>query len=309
MNLNIERFIRDLYSHCHSISPDNFRAWALLQLNQVLNFDAAFWGTGHLGQEKFHYITQHGLNDEYGARLIHTLKHNPIREAVLNNLEHPISMSDVYPDEAFFQSLLYRELFEPYGIKRILATGHHQTDSDLYSLISLYRHQENEDFTRDEKEIMARLVYHLVSAASHNYFLHLQQAHQAAAICDAHGYYCEVQPEFFERLEQAGIDVKAQRYPLPLETQTFAPVRFEIAPLGGLYLITAVLLSPVDQLTERETQIVSWVVQGLTFKEVAKELNVAPSTISNHLYRIYKKLNISSRSELAKLINNNKDTD
>ncbi len=60
--------------------------------------------------------------------------------------------------------------------------------------------------------------------------------------------------------------------------------------------------NPVDNLTEREKEIVQWITKGLSFKEVAKKLTVAPSTVSNHLYRVYHKLGISSRTELAKLV-------
>ena len=59
---------------------------------------------------------------------------------------------------------------------------------------------------------------------------------------------------------------------------------------------------PLDELTAREREVVDAVSRGLTFKEAARRLGVAPSTVSNHLYRVYQKLGVHSRSALAKLV-------
>lgn len=54
-------------------------------------------------------------------------------------------------------------------------------------------------------------------------------------------------------------------------------------------------------LTRREQQIASHLALGLSYKEVARELSLSPSTITNYANRIYKKLNIHSKSQLAHL--------
>ncbi|MDF2179303.1 helix-turn-helix transcriptional regulator [Aliiglaciecola sp. CAU 1673] len=305
--LEVEDFIRRLYCRSAQISPGEFRQWALLQLVNLLDADAALWGTGNLATLEFHYLEHLGLDKQYGERLSQTLKFNPIRERVLANLDNPIAMSEVYPDSEFFSSKLYNDLFEPYGIKRILATGHRESDCGLYSLISLYRFDAEKDFQIREKQLMTRLVYHLVSAASHNFFLHLQNedSHTVSALCDNHGVYWQCQPEFMEKLSQLAPET-GQHFPFALEEGQEIIKQglcLRIYAEGELYRLSINQSHPFDSLTQREQQIVAWIVKGLTFKEVARELDVAPSTISNHLYRIYRKLDITSRSELAKLSN------
>jgi DNA-binding NarL/FixJ family response regulator len=59
---------------------------------------------------------------------------------------------------------------------------------------------------------------------------------------------------------------------------------------------------PLDRLTPREREIVFAVAQGLSFKQAAKKIGVAPSTVANHLYRVYRKLGVYSRTELAALV-------
>lgn len=69
-------------------------------------------------------------------------------------------------------------------------------------------------------------------------------------------------------------------------------------------LISATPLRVVDSrgrylLAPKENEIANLVAEGLTNREVAKKLEVTEHTVSNHLFRIYEKLGISSRVELA----------
>jgi DNA-binding NarL/FixJ family response regulator len=52
-------------------------------------------------------------------------------------------------------------------------------------------------------------------------------------------------------------------------------------------------------LTDRENQIVRLVSEGLSNKEIARQLNVSQGTIKVHLYNIFQKLEISNRTVLA----------
>jgi DNA-binding CsgD family transcriptional regulator len=54
-----------------------------------------------------------------------------------------------------------------------------------------------------------------------------------------------------------------------------------------------------DQLTPQELQIAQLAARGLTNREIGQLLYLSHRTISSHLYRIFPKLGITSRSELA----------
>jgi len=53
----------------------------------------------------------------------------------------------------------------------------------------------------------------------------------------------------------------------------------------------------INKLTERETQILKLIANGLTNKAIACYLLIAESTVENHIHRIYGKLNIDNRSQ------------
>lgn len=311
---DVDELISVLYRESARIAPDQYRAWALEQLSRVIDFDAAFWGSGNQASIDFHYVSHNGLDEQYALRLKETLDINPIRDAVINNLGKPVNMSDVYSDEAFYQSELYRRLFEPYGIERILAAGHLDENSGLYTLLSLYRFDRENVFTQQEQQLQQRLIYHLVCAASHAFFLHLragnylQQTKDQAtsAICDQQGCFHEAQPRFVALLNEyfpmrEGITLP---FSIPSEDQTVEINNLLVSfkTLGDLFLVNLRLLGPLDLLSNREKQVVELICKGLSFKEAAKILTVAPSTVSNHLYQVYDKLGIRSRTELAQLV-------
>jgi DNA-binding NarL/FixJ family response regulator len=58
-------------------------------------------------------------------------------------------------------------------------------------------------------------------------------------------------------------------------------------------------LSLRDELTAQELQIAQLAAEGLSNREIGQKLFVSPRTVSTHLYRIYPKLGITARSQLA----------
>jgi DNA-binding CsgD family transcriptional regulator len=93
-------------------------------------------------------------------------------------------------------------------------------------------------------------------------------------------------------------------FDLELSRKSYAVdgLQVELQPFNDLIIVEIWPQGPLDSLSIREHEIVQILAKGLTFKEAAKELGLSPSTVSNHLYRIYQKLNIGSKSELFKLL-------
>ena len=52
-----------------------------------------------------------------------------------------------------------------------------------------------------------------------------------------------------------------------------------------------------EPLSGRETEIMQALARGLAYKEIASELGISAATVKNHLYRIYEKLQVRSRTE------------
>lgn len=68
------------------------------------------------------------------------------------------------------------------------------------------------------------------------------------------------------------------------------------------HLIPGEIRTVLDQLCEREREIVSYVVHGFANREIAERLCISERTVSTHLVNIYEKLDVHSRAELAALV-------
>jgi DNA-binding CsgD family transcriptional regulator len=60
--------------------------------------------------------------------------------------------------------------------------------------------------------------------------------------------------------------------------------------------------SAIERLTPQELQVAFQVGEGKANREVAAALFLSPKTVEFHLTRVYRKLNVRSRAELARLL-------
>lgn len=56
-------------------------------------------------------------------------------------------------------------------------------------------------------------------------------------------------------------------------------------------------------LTNREKEIVEYICMGLSNKEIGEKLFISANTVKNHIYNIYKKVNVKNKVELINLVN------
>jgi len=53
----------------------------------------------------------------------------------------------------------------------------------------------------------------------------------------------------------------------------------------------------VNDLTQREQEILKWLIHGISNKEIAEKLSISPRTVQKHLQRIYQCLGVQTRAE------------
>jgi RNA polymerase sigma factor (sigma-70 family) len=68
------------------------------------------------------------------------------------------------------------------------------------------------------------------------------------------------------------------------------------------YLIAREIPASLNGLSARQREILELVVEGRSNAEIAKSLYLSESTIKQHLRAAYKLLEVSNRTEAAKLI-------
>lgn len=169
--------------------------------------------------------------------------------------------------------------------------------------------------------LLRRVVGHLVHAGTlalaqfirHDDWLQAmgRASRGSAALVDAAGGVYLASTRFHELVAAEYGDIDRSRLPFALppsatgeERASFVvgALHFRLAREGGLYLLHARRPHPIDVLSPREQQIARALAAGKTFKSVARECDIAISTVANHASRIYKKLGIYRREELVGLL-------
>jgi two-component system, NarL family, nitrate/nitrite response regulator NarL len=59
---------------------------------------------------------------------------------------------------------------------------------------------------------------------------------------------------------------------------------------------------PVDELTQRERDVVGLMAQGLSNKQIAHRLSIEVATVKSHVHRILAKLNLERRAQVVALV-------
>ncbi len=307
-NLTPDQFISQLYREAPLIPLSEFSQWALDLLRYVIPFDGAIWGTGHLSTQSFHTQTSLDVSPALFDRLLKYNDINPIFARFFTQSGVAIDMRDVYKDEHFYHSTLYKECFKPFSIERILSSIHLDERSGIFTLLTLYRYDRTHRFSEAEQDIQNRLLFHLLSCAAHRQLIELgtdavSTQGNVAALCDRQGIYHAATQQFLDLIGDEYESVTQHVFPINFigqgEEFVDGRLKFTVQQFGELYKISARWKNQFDDLSAREHEVIAGICEGKTFKQIAKQLSLSPSTVSNHLYRIYLKLGVHTRSELV----------
>lgn len=202
------------------------------------------------------------------------------------------------------------------GARQVVAHRHLHANSELSSVLVLYL-GDSAPATRD----IGRALLHLAEAAAvslHQYIqrdewlLALGRTNRgSAAVVDARGVVYAASKRFRDLIavnNQADTHFARLPFAIPApalegdESFFNGPLHFRISRLGGLYQLHARRPMPLDGLSPREQQIARALGNGKTFKSVARQYDIAVSTVANHASRIYRKLGIYRREDLVDLV-------
>lgn len=308
----VDVFIANLYQAIQSGHIEDFRDYALREMRRLVPFDAALWGSGGYGSQAFHSVATQGVDRDYVSALERTRPLNPMLAALIAAPGRAIDIRSLLSDDRFHHSPIYKQCFSHHGVERLVSYLDCSPQTGVHSLISLYRFDQDRPFSGAERALFERAAFHFVAMATHALFMHVcTLAHadgddERFAICDRHGLLYQAEPGFRDLLERV-FGISSSRWlpfdlPARGECENTRGLCVEARPMGDLFSVRIWRRRAIDGLAGRDRAIVDGVCRGMTFKDIGRELQLAPSTISNRLYRVYRELGVTSRSSLVRLI-------
>lgn len=302
LNQKLSRMILQLHRGWQGHDIKTFRNWALNQIKPLVYFDNVLWWTGIKPGLVIH--DRHWYTPPGGLEMNHTRLRFERRllALALRTPDRTLNM-DATALRALFAArkehyLQCRRL----SIEHALCAAHHNPYTSFMSAILMYRTDASYPFHDGERVLAEFLFPHLIETYRNNSFhqrLRLQEndVTHVTALCDHQGVVHYAEPGFEILLQAEWPEWRGPHLPYTLQTRLNGTrskvfqgrkLHVTLSPMNDVVYLKIQPKSKPAALNPQQHAIIKYMTQGMTYKEIARNLGVAPSTVTNHVQNIYK---------------------
>lgn len=287
-----------------------FHRHALSGLQELIPFDKAWWGRAALVENlpEEHSSQVFGLPASYVGDwqsireqdiTVQQVHANPGRSVIIDSQHHdtPVGL---------------RWLGRKHGFSELLCIIHIDAKTQLSVHLTLYRKIGAPAFTHQEQFLLDHLMPHLVAAEGANQIRALVALRESRdgpntlslAVGDRQGTLHYAEQGFVERLLVEWPNWSGPHLPAEVDPDGYRGRRLQLdsTAVGDLLLLTAQPRSALTLLSARESDVAERFGGGRTYKEIARELGLAPNTVRHHIRSIYDKLGVNGKAGIAHLL-------
>jgi DNA-binding CsgD family transcriptional regulator len=305
----------DLYRASRELDLNDFPLGALKLLGRAVPFDFAWWGmyaeipgdNPPVLHTSFTLNVPAGYLDQW-RRIMDSAASKNVEDATpgitMVFQTHDVSGTDLH------------QLLTEFHIEQVLLTTQFERPLGLRTFLALYRTKASPRITDTERLLNQALMPHLVEARNTNWIAQLTRmraldssAATAAAIADRTGVLYASDPRFHQLVCTEWPNWQGAYLPEGLRSSIASgraydgkSVIAQAFATNELYLLQLRARSPLDQLSPRERVVAEEFAKGRSHKEVASQLKVAPVTVRHHLRRVYEKLQVGDKAQLASML-------
>lgn len=315
--MNTESFSKallELYRLARTAPIHEFQRRAFDAMSERLEFDTGWWGTASIAPGEppiVHATLPYRLPASYPALWEAIRDEDTIAQAVMAAPGTTVN----FTRKQLYASPGLASLMARFGITNCLCTVTMIPALNLMVFASLYRLEGKPPFSENERRYKQLLMPHLTNALTSNWMLHLERTRAARAatgsaalaVVDRHGVLCVADPMLSEELRREWPNWTGPVLPPTLVQHlragaAFAGSRLSVRfhPLGELWLVELRPATQEMRLSPREREIAQRFAAGQSYKEIARDLGIAPTTARHHLREIYRKLEVSDKAALAR---------
>jgi DNA-binding CsgD family transcriptional regulator len=286
-----DRLIATLYQAAVEEDWQGFRARALAQVRDWLGATAAGWHTRSQGAEG--EFTESPQGTGLTPKILQAAPFDEKGEAQIT--------ADIGGN----------------GKRPGVVLGYKHRDGALQSSVAIWFGPAKR---KQDPEATRRVISHMVEASAvalsqfigRDEWLHnLGRSNRGStALVDSSGTFYATSPRFRSLLAERFGDRPLTALPFTLPEEAFeergqfsvGELHFRASRAGSLLLLNLRKVLPLDGLSPREQEIARALAEGKTFKSIARQFEIAISTVANHASRIYKKIGVYRREDLVMLM-------
>lgn len=286
---------------------EQFHPQMFQRLQALLPFDKAWWGRSAQvdGQLREHSSAVFNLPADYVADW-QSIRHDDITVEQV----HAAPGRAVVIDLASTPGLHW--LGVRHDIRELMCIIVVDPVTRLSEHLTLYRSPALPRFSRFDCELLTCLMPHLAAAVSNNQIRAMLAMRETLAdphalglaVCDRHGILQHAESGFIELLHSHWPRWSGPVLPMPVRAGLLelADLRIEMTAVGANYVLIGRARSPLQRLSPREYDVARSFGKGQTYKEIARDLGLAPNTVRHHIRTIYAKLGVNDKARVAHLL-------
>jgi DNA-binding CsgD family transcriptional regulator len=306
-------FLLELYAGASESPMARFMPDALRALKRRLRFDAAWWGMRGLGDDGGKvYCSYVDEAPRELPELWRTLWEGDA--AAVRLLTHSGSETALLEASVFRAREGLRWLARVSGVHNVLCTESTSESMAQGVFLCLFRRDERDVFTEDERQLKQLLMPHLQSALRMNRVSNLRrsapQSEAGWALIDRRGTVHDADSAFVRAIERTWPHWCGPLLPQEMLSHLGSPatqwvgrgLAFDVLWHGDLAMFSARPVSLLDGLSARERLVAEAFGAGLSYKEVARQLEMAPTTVRHHLRNVYVKLGVGNKAAITRMV-------
>ncbi|MFD2273611.1 response regulator transcription factor [Undibacterium arcticum] len=194
-----------------------------------------------------------------------------------------------------------------HGLHSALSTVVNDKTGTLVQFISLFRPESAPPFSQRERDLKELIMPHLMQAWNTSWREAPADSGQPSALLAADGRLICADDHFLSTMYAAWPNWNGKQIALtPSQGAGFsgphaATAKIAIDPVRGSAPGTvrvSISAGPRGALSNRERAVAERYATGLSYKEIAKTLNLSPATVRSYVKSCYEKLSVSNKSQL-----------
>jgi DNA-binding CsgD family transcriptional regulator len=318
----LSALLLDLHAASDSLPFPDFQREALRLVQAVLPFDSAVWGVGTYQANGIPQIFSMFLFEQPPEMLASYERVKDRDQAFAAAMSSPGTTMNIAAADIQWGpgSEPIKAHIERYGMAHTLTTLTRGPITELAGAICLYRADPAAPFSERERAMQQALVPHLLALYDRSRIQFLanrrrparERRGRPAAIVDGKGMLHSANPSFVKLLLAEWPEWHGPMVPRELlaglgatrSATAFNRIVAEVTPVNDVFLLNLREITVCDDLSQREWDVALAFGGGMSHKEVAQHLDIAPGTVRNHLSNVYAKLGVSNKAELAHVLEN-----